>query len=59
MDIIYVIIGIALLLVALSGWAMSTGESKRFTDADADGEPDETASEKARALEEFENDRVP
>ncbi|WP_333611700.1 hypothetical protein [Brevundimonas bullata] len=38
-------------LYAVSGAFTGEGRSRHFTDADADGEPDETPSEKARALD--------
>jgi len=38
-------------LYAISGAFTGEGRSRRITDADADGEPDETPLEKARALE--------
>jgi hypothetical protein len=37
-------------LYAVSGAFTGEGRSRRITDADVDGEPDETPSEKARAL---------
>ncbi len=38
---------------AVGGAFNGEGRSRRITDADADGEPDETPSEKARALEDI------
>lgn len=38
-------------LYAISGAVTGEGRPRRITDADADGEPDETPSEKARARE--------
>lgn len=54
--LIYIVIGVALVGFALFFMA-AAGEPKTFTDADADGEPDETPGEKARALEEGSLDR--
>lgn len=38
---------------ALGGAFTGEGRSRRITDADADGEPDQTPSEKAQALEDI------
>lgn len=54
--LIYIVIGVALIGFALFFQA-AAGEPKTFTDADADGEPDETPDEKARALEEGAQER--
>lgn len=48
---IYIVIGVTLIAFALFFQAI-TGDPKKFTDADADGEPDEKPGEKARALDE-------
>ena len=53
MDLIYAIVGCALIVAALFGWANMS--SKRFTDADGDGAPDATPSERERARHDFEN----
>jgi len=52
--LLLVVLGAMLLagaFFALGGAFTGEGRSRRITDADADGEPDETPSEKARALE--------
>lgn len=54
--LLLVILGAMLLagaLFAVSGAFTGEGRSRRITDADADGEPDETPAEKARALEDI------
>ena len=45
---IVVLVGVGALLVMIFGAPVGT---TRFTDADADGEPDETPEQKRRALE--------
>jgi hypothetical protein len=49
-----ILIGLAVLILIGALFAMIFGRSPRtrFTDADADGEPDETPEEKRRAMEE-------
>lgn len=45
-------------LFALSGAVTGEGRSERFVDEDADGEPDETPGEKARALETLDDEQA-
>ncbi|MGQ2991672.1 MAG: hypothetical protein ACT6RD_08815 [Brevundimonas sp.] len=45
---IVVLVGVGALLVLIFG---APARTARFTDADADGEPDETPEQKRRALE--------
>lgn len=47
--LIYIVIGMALIGFALFFQA-TAGDPRKFTDADADGEPDESPGEKARAF---------
>lgn len=52
--LLLVILGAILLagaLFAINSAITGEGRSRRITDEDADGEPDETPSEKARALD--------
>lgn len=47
-------LGVFLLMVALAAINRAiTGANEKRPDLDADGEPDETPGEKARALEDF------
>lgn len=43
-------------LFAISGAFTGEGRSRHFTDEDADGEPDETPSEKAGALKDIDTE---
>jgi len=50
---------LAIALGAASGLFNGEGRRRKFVDKDADGEPDETPAEKARALEDVEDGRDP
>ena len=57
--LLLVILGAMLLagaLFTISSAFTGEGRSRRITDADADGEPDETPSEKARALKDMDTE---
>lgn len=59
-----IIVAIAVFILAGAFFALSSafnreGRSASFIDEDADGEPDESSSEKARALESLADERLP